>query len=468
MTMLWASVSVMAYGFKVDGIYYNITSETDQTVEVTSCDNPCSADVEIRQSLIFNTKTYTVTSIGKSAFCYCRGMTSVTIPSSVTSIGESVFSGCSGLTSVTIPNSVTSIGKFAFSECYGLASVTIGNSVESIGNEAFYRCSGLASMTIPNSVTEIGTSAFGDCEGLTSVTIPNSVTSLGYAAFSGCSNLASVTIGNSVTEIGAYAFDSCSALTSVTIPSSVTYIGSQPFICCEQLENIYVELDNVAYSSQDGILYNKDVTLLICCPATKEEVTIPNSVKEIGEFAFFCSGSKSLTIGNSVKSIGRYAFGCCWNLTEVIIPDSVKFINEYAFYACKELKSLTIGKSVRAIDSHAIDCQQLETIYCRIIKPFSCAPGFYDINYRKTVLYVPKGSLSAYEEVEPWCNFWYIEEKDYDAEDETTSVDSVIADLDAKTEVGRFNLQGIEVGNDYKGLVIIRYSDGSSCKTYSK
>ena len=58
-----------------------------------------------------------VTSIGKYAFFWCSGLTSITIPNSVTSIGEHAFANCSGLTSITIPNSVTSIGNGAFSGC---------------------------------------------------------------------------------------------------------------------------------------------------------------------------------------------------------------------------------------------------------------------------------------------------------------------------------------------------------------
>ena len=58
---------------------------------------------------------YQVTSIGKGAFYFCYGLTSIDIPSSVTSIGNSAFTGCIGLTSVTIPNSVTSIRGYAFS-----------------------------------------------------------------------------------------------------------------------------------------------------------------------------------------------------------------------------------------------------------------------------------------------------------------------------------------------------------------
>ena len=92
-----------------------------------------SGNVVIPESVTYNGTTYSVTSIGKSAFSDNHGLTSVTIPNSVTSIGSSAFSGCSGLT-----------------------SVNIGNSVTSIGNEAFYNCSGLTSVTIPNSVTIIG------------------------------------------------------------------------------------------------------------------------------------------------------------------------------------------------------------------------------------------------------------------------------------------------------------------------
>ena len=131
--------------------------------------------------------------IANSAFSWCSGLTSVTIPESVTSISESAFYGCSGLTSITIPNSVTSIGYSAFNGCSGLTSVTIPNSVTSIGNSAFSGCSGLTTITIPNSVISIGNDAFYNCSGLTSVTIPNSVTSIGNYAFRNCSGLNSVT-----------------------------------------------------------------------------------------------------------------------------------------------------------------------------------------------------------------------------------------------------------------------------------
>lgn len=167
--MLLCSVVANAYDFEVNGIYYNIISTSDLTVEVTNGDNKYSGEVIIPETIAYKSKVLKVTSIGRSA-----------------------FSDCSGLTSIEIPNSVTTIGEYAFEYCFGLTSITIPNSVTRIGGSAFYGCSSLTSIEIPNSVTSIGNSAFSRCSSLTNVTIGNSVTSIENYAFSGCDSLASI------------------------------------------------------------------------------------------------------------------------------------------------------------------------------------------------------------------------------------------------------------------------------------
>ena len=197
--MLGVALPTLAHDFEVDGIYYNYLDKTAKTVAVTfrgtygsTYENEYSGSITIPSSVTYNGTTYSVTSIGNSAFYHCKLLTSVTIPNSVTSIGSFAFLSCSGLTLVPIPNSVTKIGSSAFGYCSSLNEVTIPNSVTSIGSSAFENCTGLTSITIPNSVTSIGSWAFDGCSALTSVTIGNSVETIEKEAFRDCYNLLDV------------------------------------------------------------------------------------------------------------------------------------------------------------------------------------------------------------------------------------------------------------------------------------
>ena len=184
--LLFSSFSALAYGCKVDGIYYDITP-ANRTASVTRVSY--SGGVIIPETIAFDGTTYSVTSIGDGAFANHSGLTSVTIPNSVTSIGNYAFFNCSGLTSVTIPNSVTTIGEFAFAYCSGLTSVIFNAEKCTKMISAFSDCTNLTSLTIGDKVTIIPNFAFPHCSKLTSVTIPNSVTSIGDSAFNGCSGL---------------------------------------------------------------------------------------------------------------------------------------------------------------------------------------------------------------------------------------------------------------------------------------
>ena len=116
LAVLLSTLSASAYDFKVGGIAYEINMENKNSAKVTS-GGDYTGDIAIPEKVTYDGAIYSVTSIGKSAFCYCTGLTSVTIPNSVTTIGSSAFEGCTGLTSVTIPNSVTSIESCAFCYC---------------------------------------------------------------------------------------------------------------------------------------------------------------------------------------------------------------------------------------------------------------------------------------------------------------------------------------------------------------
>ena len=160
-----------------------------------------SGAITIPVTITDGENTYTVTSIGNSAFSECYNLTSVDIPDSVTSIGIGAFLMCRSLTSVDIPDSVTSIGNYAFWNCSGLTSVDIPDGVTSIGDGAFFRCSGLTSVTIPGSVTSIGDGAFEDCSYLTKITFEGTVPEYwGYSPFYNCDAMQTVYLSDDLTE----------------------------------------------------------------------------------------------------------------------------------------------------------------------------------------------------------------------------------------------------------------------------
>ena len=396
----------LAYDFMVDGIAYNILSES--TCEVTSYivtnQNRYGGDITIPEQVTYDGVTRTVTQIGDDAFNECIRLTSVDIPNSVTTIGDYAFAYSSKkLKNVNIGNSVTTIGYALFEGCTGLTSVEISNSVTTIESYAFYGCTSLASIEIPNSVTTIGSSAFHGCTSLVSIDFPNTVTTIERSTFNGCTSLMGFDFPNSVAVIGDYAFQDCKGFTSIVIPNSVTTIGEGAFSGCSNIRELVFE-DNEEELILDWMAFSS------------------------------CSFAK-LYVGRNL-TCKQTVYGYLMNfiyLTDVTIGNLVTDVTAILWDMNKNLASI---KSLATTPPATRD--------------------FADTQYKNVKVTVPAGSLDNYKKDAIWKNFLNIQE------DTSTGISNVVArDGQGGIKVENGNI----VVDNAKGLVSIYDAAGTLVKS---
>ena len=267
---------------------------------------------------------------------------------------------------IIIEKEVTNIGDRAFEDCSNLLNIEIPDNVVNIGSHAFSGCSSLKTLKMPNGIKDINFGLFGECSSLVSVNIPETVEKIGKYAFSNCNNLESINIPDSVIQIGDGAFGGCSNLENIEIPSSVNSIEDFVLSGCSKLKDIKVNSDNKRYMAEDGVLYNKNKTELLCYSAGKTEKSfvIPSSVIRIAGYAFEgCSNLTSIEIPDSVISIKNGAFKECSSLLSIEIPSSVTSIDMYVFSGCSNLKNVKLSEGVVKIESYAFEnCENLTSI----------------------------------------------------------------------------------------------------------
>jgi len=242
----------------------------------------------------------------------------------------------------------------------GMLSVNGTGDMPDLGNSAPWNeyVSNISAVRISDGVLSVSRNAFSGCINIKSISIPESVTSIGNRAFAGCSSLETIVINEGVTFIGENAFSNCSSLTQITLPESVTTIGAGAFSGLESLQKIVyngtwqqikkltsdnantsLPLEKVNCQNELNFTYelNSDNTATITgvINETSGIVSIPESI-----------------YGYTVTAIGSQIFGSLAEITGVIIPDTVKTIGEKAFYEIP-FKYIEIGNSVETIGDSA-------------------------------------------------------------------------------------------------------------------
>jgi hypothetical protein len=456
---LVCSVSVHAYDFVVDGIYYSIVSLPDLTVSVAAGDEAYQGDVVIPETITYQSRELTVVAIDGSAFKDCRTLTSIQLPKTVTTIGTSAFQNCSGLTSFDFPSDVTTINPYAFSNCRNLTSLVLPNSLKSIGAYSFYYCTNLTSVVIPNLVNSIGSCAFKGCSSVTDLTLGTAVVNIAEDAFETCRNISSITfdcktidtwfkkmktlkkvvVGDHVETIERQAFFNCTGITELRISDSVKKIGASAFYGCSSLKTVSIGKGVVDFGEAPFASCSELSHITINC---KYVETLFKNYSQID----------TVVIGDDAEVIRAHAFSNCAGLTNVTIGDKITTLTAYSFRYCSSLTDITIGSSITSIERDALnECTSLSNIYLKCTTPPTVkSNNFTTSHFLHTKVFVPRGTLQAYQAASVWKDFWNIEEYDPDGE---TYIDAPSGD----DTVVLHSANGITLSNAH-GKSIVVYS----------
>ncbi len=413
--LLQTTLIVSAYDIEVNGICFNLTS--DSTVAVTYLDfirmneDYYIGDVVVPASINYKGKKYAVTAIGQKAFLGSSYLKSVTLPSSIITIEDNAFGNCPALVSVEIPEGVKELGD-AFANSDRLQSIVVPSTVTRISSRFISNCQtrkeivckpltpptitadfpiddydyNKCTLIVPqksieaykaadawNLFNRIGgftvdkkgrmniDMAFAEFtqDGLKYMVTSESQKEVMLLGYEGEKPMGALTIpakvqGYSVTSIGGRAFEHCQNLTTVSIPNSVTSIGYRAFIVCTGLTSIEIPNSVTTIGSE---AFNSCTNLESVLFAEGSKLTRINYATFV-----YCRNLASVTIPNGVTSIGQVAFSGCESLTSVSLPNSVTNIEHGAFSVCG-LTSIIIPSSVTSIGNTAfLACRSLKSV----------------------------------------------------------------------------------------------------------
>lgn len=403
-------LSVWAYDFEIDGIYYNIIKDKTNEVEVTfkgqkfnSYDNEYTGSVNVPEKITYEGNEYNVTTIGEYAFCECDSLISVSLPKTTTTIKEDAFAKCTSISTITIPENVCTIGESAFGHCSNLSTIYYNaimcNDLSQKGkNRKITPFLYVGNRNKDGLQYENGTGGFDVIIGSKVRRIPAYMFSNEYIHWfyiGGSTVVLSskatclVKVNNVIfmehsecTEIGEKAFYGDS-ITSINLPPTIKTIGSNTFAYCDRIDSITIPqlVESCGYGAFNGctglMTVNWDAihcNTLYAYPfsgrveqltigdkveyipdylysglSNIDTIIIPNNVKEMGNYVFEYCNAEVIQLPSQLKSIGDYAFYNCYNLFNIDIPETVETIGVSAFENCMSLYDINIPDNVKSI-----------------------------------------------------------------------------------------------------------------------
>ncbi len=441
---------------------------------------------------------------------------SITIPNTVKKIDCGAFSQCYKLENLILPEDLDTISNITASYCTKLKSINIPKNVKHISDFAF-SFSGISSLSLPEGLTSIGQQAFIG-NPIENLYIPSTVEKIGNIAFSlndkmkkiivdknnkvfdsrnNCNAIietksstlilgdATTIIPDNIATIRTSAFYGVDSLLHINIPASVSLIKPQAFYSCKNIRSIKVDANNKYYDSRDNCnaIIDKARNSLILGSVN---TTIPGSVKKIGNDAFNSINISEIQIPANIDTIGNNAFYNCKNLYNVRFSEGLKYIGNNAFmltsidrlelpkgvntikdnaFSSITTRKVTLPSSLRKVAASAFNCYNIETIVSYSHHPEKFYIVIPEDKYKSSILYVPIGTKEAYQQAEGWKKFMQIEEIDLGEDDETTSIHKPNS---SSLQQSTYNIAGLKVNGNTKGITIVKLEDGTTRKILNK
>ena len=245
---------------------------------------------------------------------------------------------------------VTTIGSEAFKGCEGIVYVNIPDTVKSIGIKAFSNCVNLKEIILPEGLKKIE-QGFIENTAVTSLIVPSTVEYGGYNSVNGGTNganaLKRVVFADGMKKIPNYICANSSentVLIEIVIPESVEEIGKYAFKNCNGIENIFFE-KNISKIDEGAFTLCKNLKKIEFEQTDKYYPTV------IDASVFSkCTGLEEVILTSNVTEIGTRAFEYCNNLTRIELPEGVEKVGIEAFRNCINLKEIILSEGLKRIE----------------------------------------------------------------------------------------------------------------------
>lgn len=466
--IILSPLSVSAYDFEANGLYFTVTSFTELTVSVDGAANTDIERLDIPQTVEYKGKSLTVTKINDSAFWGCKKMVSVSLPPTIQSIGVCAFKYCSLLKDIVLPDSLLSLEAAAFYGCSALETIRIPDGITGIKNGLFQKCDNLVSVTLNDNVRTIGAYAFSCNKRIKEIKLPLSLTKIGFEAFSYCDSLKNIQLPENLEEIDDYAFLHCDMLEEFVFPSKVWNIKPTILWRCSNISKltigkglwglpVYFEAEYLtglppgngilfyqeyyqsfeSYSSlrrytgiDPSIIFNEHLsglkTIIIEDTANVFHMRGNYKVEDIASKecvpAFANLNLDYFYVGRPLVGIKEWTYGK--EKFTVYRPEITGHINKLEIagfctenpYFYQKVDTLILGTNIRRFNPDNLETENLKEIVCQSTIPPSVDDdkAFPNNVYLDVTLYIPKGCRDAYSNAFGWRNFWNIKElEDY-------------------------------------------------------